>query len=429
MATALGLLVMVLVVAAWPGAAAADRVTANQAAKLHEKPGESSKVVGEVAADDELTVLGRSGRWLKVRAPGKDRIVGWITRSSVDGDVVPRNTRRRPSVDRGRDSGWTQKSDRVGADVVPDAPPRMRRDAADDSGGDGGDGAESERDEAAPWSREACEDAAESIEDYDACSEPPPSRLRRLLPRKGALAFDANAGLGFASLSSAFSSNGTGTLAAYSLGSSAIAVGAGAAGRYATSDKLAVGARLDYALARAAPGVAFSDGTTTVNIPFSMHTITAAATAETVAGKFVLGAQLGFRFEKFSISNVEDLQANLAKLPTEIFSGAVLAATARLPHLTEVIGAELGAGLLLAGSRRQTAGLEDGLFASAGGFDLHVGGTYQLARMQLFGRYGLSRRTSNWSGAAPDSTRGHGATAATRTDSWNTITAGVAAQF
>lgn len=103
--------------------AAAETVVAKDGASVYLKPGESSKVVAKVKSGDEMTVVRRDGRWLKVRVKGR---TGFIPRTKVSGGeeevaVVERQTRRRPYVDgRSTDRGWGGEppEDRRGADAV-----------------------------------------------------------------------------------------------------------------------------------------------------------------------------------------------------------------------------------------------------------------------------------------------------------------------
>ena len=116
------------------GHADAERVRTTDTVKVYRDSGEQSGVITKVAEGTTLTVLKTDGRWLKVRVNGR---TGWITRSNVaslDGDDLPRNTRRRPFVDgRSTRRGWGDGApdDRTGVDAV-------------DTGGDG-DGARGAR--------------------------------------------------------------------------------------------------------------------------------------------------------------------------------------------------------------------------------------------------------------------------------------------
>src|SRR5262245_58656653 len=110
------MLVSGLLLAAAP--ARAETVETRQAGEVYAAPGESSRVVTRVRAGDAMTVLARSGRWLKVRVNGR---TGWVTRSVVASETREdvRTTRRRPFVE-GRSTRRSVRgaapSDRVGAD-------------------------------------------------------------------------------------------------------------------------------------------------------------------------------------------------------------------------------------------------------------------------------------------------------------------------
>jgi hypothetical protein len=138
-------LVLVLVVSAFAaGTARAEKVKANQPAKLLNHPGEQGKVLYNIKEGQNMTVIGKEGRWLKVRVGGR---TGYVPRSKVemsDNEELARNTRRRPFVDgrsthRGFDTGQGP-DDRVGADATGDNAP-----AADDD--DKGSGKKAAKDD------------------------------------------------------------------------------------------------------------------------------------------------------------------------------------------------------------------------------------------------------------------------------------------
>src|SRR5262245_11793040 len=84
-----------------PAPARAETVETRQSATVFAAPGEQSRVVTRVRAGTELSVLSRSGRWLKVKVAGK---TGWITRSVLASDEADQNdraTRRKPFVEGG----------------------------------------------------------------------------------------------------------------------------------------------------------------------------------------------------------------------------------------------------------------------------------------------------------------------------------------
>lgn len=109
-----------------PSPAAAETVVAKDGATVYLKPGESSKVVVKVKSGQEMTVVRREGRWLKVRVKGR---TGFVPRTKVQGgedeggeeEGPERQTRRRPYVDgRSTDRGWGGEppEDRRGVDAV-----------------------------------------------------------------------------------------------------------------------------------------------------------------------------------------------------------------------------------------------------------------------------------------------------------------------
>ncbi|MDB4958133.1 MAG: hypothetical protein JWO36_5702 [Myxococcales bacterium] len=117
-------LIIIVALAALFGTAHAEKVKANQSTKVFSRPGEQAKVVLKVKSGQGMTVIGKEGRWLKVRVQGR---TGYVARSTVDmpdDDEIVRNTRRRPFVDgRGTKRGFGGDGgpdDRVGADATGD---------------------------------------------------------------------------------------------------------------------------------------------------------------------------------------------------------------------------------------------------------------------------------------------------------------------
>ena len=117
-------LIFVLAIATGSSTASAEKVKTNQDTKVLNHPGEQGKVIVKVKSGQNMTVLAKEGRWLKVRVSGR---TGYVPRSKVDmadGDEIVRNTRRRPFVDgRGTKRGFGTAEgpdDRVGADATGD---------------------------------------------------------------------------------------------------------------------------------------------------------------------------------------------------------------------------------------------------------------------------------------------------------------------
>jgi len=138
---ALRLVVLLLGLVAWPAIGNAEKVRTNASAKVTNRPGEQGKVLVKVKEGQQMTVLAKEGRWLKVRVSGR---TGYIPRSKVDmpeGDEeITRNTRRRAFVD-GRSTkrgfGDSAPEDRIGADATGD-----NEVSGDEGGEEGGDEAD-----------------------------------------------------------------------------------------------------------------------------------------------------------------------------------------------------------------------------------------------------------------------------------------------
>jgi len=136
-------LLLVLAVGTWLGFARqadAEKVKTNQPTKVYSKPGEHEKVLVSLKAGQNMTVLAKEGRWIKVRVQGR---TGYVPRSKVDlpdDDEIARNTRRRPFVDgRGTKRGFggeTGPDDRIGADATGDNAPSDDKGDKGDSGDD-----------------------------------------------------------------------------------------------------------------------------------------------------------------------------------------------------------------------------------------------------------------------------------------------------
>jgi uncharacterized protein YgiM (DUF1202 family) len=119
------LLVAAIAVLMGAGPARADSVKARRTARVYVKPGERSKVTTTVRAGKSMAVLGRKGRWLKVRVNGR---VGWIVRTNIQSSQArekkERTTRKRAFVSgRSKSRDLRRQSapkDRYGLDAVSD---------------------------------------------------------------------------------------------------------------------------------------------------------------------------------------------------------------------------------------------------------------------------------------------------------------------
>src|ERR1041385_8567209 len=72
------------------GRADAEKVKTNQSTKVFARPGEQAKVLLTVKSGQNMTLLAKDGRWLKVRVNGR---TGYVPRSKVD--MADRSEERR----------------------------------------------------------------------------------------------------------------------------------------------------------------------------------------------------------------------------------------------------------------------------------------------------------------------------------------------
>ncbi len=461
------------------GHADAERVRTTDTVKVYRDSGEQSGVITKVAEGTTLTVLKTDGRWLKVRVNGR---TGWITRSNVaslDGDDVPRNTRRRPFVDgRSTRRGWGDGApdDRTGVDAVDtggdgdggddDGDDRGERgnDDGDDGDGDDGDGGDDggddDRAEAAPavemvvvtagktklyprasrkakasrtlkrgarltvlerdeeWVRvEYGDDAGFVRADAVGEADAGPPRARRAIFTK--------ARLGFASLGGTFTSDGpaSNALARYQLGSTAVSLNLGAEVAYAYGKDYYLGGGLEYLGCVATPGIRYAGQ----DIGFKTHDLDLRA----IGGYdlhdrrgTVIWARLGYHV---GITSMSDLM-NMANLPSETLRGPAIGAAMTMPRLTPTIGVAASVDLLYPGTRTQTQGNEDGQLDGAMALTLGVTGAYAWKRdWNLEGGYRFGYAKTAWTGP---SFRGTGATAASeRVDKNHVLTVGLGRVF
>lgn len=94
--------------AAESATALAETVKARRTANVYVSRGERSKVVTTVRSGKRLEVLGRKGRWLKVRVNGK---TGWIVRSNIEQSAKARDSRDRKTRRRAFVTGRSRKRD------------------------------------------------------------------------------------------------------------------------------------------------------------------------------------------------------------------------------------------------------------------------------------------------------------------------------
>ena len=251
----------------------------------------------------------------------------------------------------------------------------------------------------------------------------------------------AAAGLGYSSLGMSFRSNGGDERSNYDISSGSAVIALGGEVLYDYSKKWLVGGDLGYRLGYASPGIRYTDPVSneSVNIGFKKHTVDLGA-----LGGYKLGGKrgmtafgrLGYHYERFGINNVEDFSKNLARLPSEILQGPMLGGIFDVPRLTEKFAARASLQMIpFLGSRKQTAGLEDGASAKAMALWFNLGGEYAWkSGFNITAAYEYAYAKTTFTGTPTGSMRPHqeGATPASsapRTDGAHLLMLGVNKAF
>jgi SH3-like domain-containing protein len=413
--------VLVLGVLAWSRPADAEKVKANQIAKLYSRAGEQSPVILKLKPGQTMTVLAKDGRWIKVRVSGR---TGWVPRSKIDmpedDDEIARNTRRRPFVDgRGTRRGFGGEGgpeDRVGADATgegegDDAPrsgggkvarsddddrparKKSRGEDEDKDAGDGGDGDDA-KEATRPMAHvaKATDIFNEPSANSDASFTAGPKTALYIVEEKGKWTFvendegdagyvltskldiEAPAGgphnriidlrgrLGFAQVNQSVSTpGGTPIPDNYSAGSSSIGIGLGADVLYPYQKRYWLGGELAYTFTTTLFGGIQNMGKT---IGFSFHNFNLRALGgydlQNKYGMVAFG-RLGYHYDAFLVSNVTDFNQNTARIPSQTIQGPTIGGGLAIPRLTSSLGLQANLDLLLiGGSVTQTKNLEDG---------------------------------------------------------------------
>ncbi|MGE0549777.1 MAG: SH3 domain-containing protein [Kofleriaceae bacterium] len=149
------------------------------------------------------------------------------------------------------------------------------------------------------------------------------------------------------------------------------------------------------------------------------------------ANGFTVFGRLGYHFGSFQVANVQNLEVNVAKLPSEILKAPTLGVGLAIPRLTRKIGLQVTLDtMLVAASLSQTKNLEDGASPSAKGATLGAGLTYQLAaQLHVIGAYELHYRSYAFGAPVMTSLRGHMGTSVSRSDVNHSFVVGAAKGF
>jgi uncharacterized protein YgiM (DUF1202 family) len=429
-----------------------QRVTAEWVV-IHEKPGEKQASTGTLQAGTTVTVEAERGRWLRIRS---GKIVGYIARTQLAPAAPPPAVVDAPPPEEARPSTWSSArgtSSELFAEVTAPATLRERPDALapqvgalakgdrvavldatttagwvnarDAKGTEGwiaaaelGNGAAANALDAAPAPSPVASPSSTTTTTVSTGSSPvaaaPASPLVRL-----------DVGLGYRVLGMDFSSNGSTGISNYvvSADASALAIELDAAPLRLGAFGVGIDARTT--LSRSSPGIEYMGPTLpSGKIPFS----TVDADAGLRAGMrvrriYVLALRAGMHYDAFVAKDVE----NAATLPRERLLGGTAGARADISPPGSRFAATVHADVLVAGTRKQTPGLEDGTASSAkavwGGMVVRV----QLAaHISLIAAYDFGHLTTTWSG---DSVRMPGVTHAKRIDSTQLVQLGLSIEM
>lgn len=434
--------------------AAAQDAKATRSTRLMSSPGEQAQVVTTVRSGATLSILETKGRWYRVRVNGR---TGWITRSNV---AVPqqartpvRTTRRRAFVE-GRSTNRKRPrsapSDRVGADAISDDVDDGFDDDNDDGFGDEDD--DDEKTAPAP-------DTVVAVSDTRIRKSPSNRAKSVARARSGDTLFvierddkwlkvenqdgeegwiaakyvdagDYNykkvgyryyGGLGYSTISQAFSTPNDCDLCNYSLSSGAMAVSIGGDVIYDYDKDYLIAGDLNYTYTRANPGIRFVDADQNpADISFQMHRIDVGARAGYKLGKetgMAAYGRVGYHYNRFGIDDVENFTVNLPRIPSEILSGFTVGVLLDVPQFNPKFAFRLGADMLINGTRVQTRGLEDGLLSDSSAIWGHARVDYKWKPdMKITGQYYYSGLSTKWTGTNGDSLRDHAAAEAKRDD-------------
>lgn len=233
---------------------------------------------------------------------------------------------------------------------------------------------------------------------------------------------------GFSTLSQKFTSDGIN----YNISSPSIAVVVTGDLMYRYKTQYIVGAEVTYAGSRSSPGIRNTQITPPVDTSFTTHDVNVAGlfgyNFQNQMGMVAYG-RLGYHYGYFGIDNVGDVMANPTGLPSEITQGITLGVRFEVPQFNEKIGFGGGASaILLAGSRKQTANLEDGALDSTRVIWANADFTYRWKpAFDIQAGYRLSYANSKWNGVA---NRGTGAmVGSSRNDRAHLVSVGIGRNF
>lgn len=389
--------VVALVLAATCALAQAETVVTNTDAVLRRKPGESSASVGDLRDGARLSVLGRKGRWLKVRA-GKR--TGWIARTQVAAQAARPAHRPAPTA-------WGARRVRAlrSGNTAPTSPAYDVVAAGDDS-------PRSPRRAAASRlaSRDPTEESAEPVQ--------------RTTSVRGS---SRHLGLrtGMSAVRMVYRSDGQSALSSYRIAArSVVAELAGGLALMPRRFGAQLGIEGHYRVGYSSPGIRYqsSDGAVG-DIAFATTEARAGliggARLSPALGGSTLAVTAGYHYGAFLPRALD----NHGKLAREDLRGLFVGL--RLQFADVRGGASLHAAVdrLLAGRRAQTVGLEDGVVQAVEATWARLTLLVPVSSTVCFeGSYRLGRAQTSWRGESP---RQPDISTALRNDQEHLVTAGL----
>lgn|GEM_PF-1903933 len=243
------------------------------------------------------------------------------------------------------------------------------------------------------------------------------------------------ASIGYTSWASQFASDGTGEFSNYNISTAAAALNLRAEYLQNYSKDYLLGVEGNYNGLRASPGIRVTNAAGDVaDIAFTRHAVNLTAKAGYKLNNkmgAVVFARAGYYYAMTEIHDGENLDVNIARLPSEVLQGITVGASVEAPQFSDKVGVRISIDALYPnGKLEQTSGLEDGAVSKvfAAWATGHV--IYQWKpNMTLEGIYRYSYTKAEFEGAAMDSERLSGATQAARKDVGHTIMIGLGKKF
>lgn len=444
-------IVTIVSLLAFAGEAKAEKMRINTTTKLRAQPGEAAKVLKSLNAGDVVKVLGKKGRWLRVRI-GKR--TGWVTQTTVeplrgnaalDSDGAwSGQTKKRQSKEKKAGQQASAESGAKRYVTIKGASMPTRREPNKQSRevfvlGRGDIATVEGRSDNKKWLLVQNEDGqfgwvrrnkVKTVTDVAAVRALSPrdigsvdtGRPRRSVRKSRIIVPRVETALGFRGVGMNFTSNGTAALDEYLIqGSSAL-----------TQISAWVPLQLAGLVVEVGGTYAFSVARPGIQLPYNMGNISY------LTHDAHLSAQIGYRFMDglvtvagsggyhMSVFRV-DQPAPPVYLPSERLTGITAGGIIELAPLGGALTLRGGGRALIGGQRAQTAKLEDGEISTAGAWWAHVDVDYAfLQAFDLVAGYTLERATTQWAGP---SVRRPGVTAATRIDTNHLLYLGVGRAF